>query len=116
MESISLDLSMRASTSVAFLCDSTGCSGGFDYASRKGTDLQMRLEWEQKNLSSGAVGGGTLALGKSGLASMSRVVGELDFDTAMSAGTIRLIGSGEDNLGGETATATFDVTGSVSKL
>ncbi len=47
---------------------------------------------------------------------MSRVIGELDFDTTMSVGTFRLIGSGEDHLGGETATATFDVTGSVSKL
>ena len=43
------------------------------------------------------------------------VTGELDLDASMSTGTLRLHGSGSDSLGGDFASATFDVTGPVTR-
>ena len=110
-----LSLQDLATTSVTFDCsDGARCVGSFDFSTRTGTSLDVLLHWDQTNLVSGSLGGGSLVLGRDGLASMSRVLGELDLDLAKASGTLRLRGSGSDSLGGDFANVDFDVAGPIS--
>ena len=64
-----------------------------------------------------ALGGGSLLLanGGPGLGGVTRVLGELELNASMATGTLRLHGAGSDSLGGDIASATFDVTGPVTR-
>lgn len=108
-----LRLNLPTRTTASFVCDNRGCSGSFDFLARTGTSVAADFAWDQTNLVSGGVGGGSIALGKDQLGAISRVTGELDLDTTKSTGTIRLWGAGEDALGGDVASVTFDLSGSL---
>jgi len=114
MASLNLSVPFQTTT-VTFSCDAQGCLGSFDFSSRVGTTLGMDMSWEQTKISTGSVGRGFLALGADGLGSLARVQGELDLDASKSTGTLRLHGSGSDNLGGEFASVRFDISGPVGK-
>lgn len=110
-----LSLQDLAATSVTFDCsDGVRCVGAFDFSTRTGTSLDVLLHWDQTNLVSGSLGGGSLRLGRDGLASMSRVLGELDLDLTKASGTLRLRGGGSDSLGGDFASIDFDIAGKIS--
>ena len=99
---------------VTFDCsDGSRCLGSFDFSTRNGTSLDALLEWDQTNLSTGSLGGGSLRLGENGLGKMSRVLGELDLDKSKKVGTLRIRGGGSDRFGGTFANIGFDVAGPV---
>jgi len=100
---------------VTFDCSSgTSCVGSFDFSTRTGTSLDVLLQWDQTNLVTGSLGGGSLLLGENGLGSMGRVLGELQLDSSKEHGTLRLRGGGSDGFGGSFASIDFDVAGPIS--
>lgn len=110
-----LSLEEVGKASVTFDCsDGLSCIGSFDFSTRSGTSPDVLLEWDQTNLSTGSLGGGSLLLGENGLANMGRVLGELDLDASKQSGTLRLRGSGSDSFGGTFASIDFDVAGPIS--
>lgn len=111
-----LQLNLPSRTTAIFVCDSSGCTGSFDFIGRTGTSIAADFAWDQTNVQNGAIGGGAVALGKDELGEISRVMGELELDTTKSSGTIRLWGTGQDNFGGDVADVTFDLTGPVNKF
>lgn len=111
VDTAQLQLNLPTRTTASFVCDTSGCSGSFDFLTRTGTSILADFAWDQTNILSGAVGGGSLALGKDELGSITRVTGELELDSTKSTGTIRMWGAGQDSFGGESASVTFDLTG-----
>ncbi len=115
VDTAQIRLNLPARTTTSFVCDTAGCSGSFDFLARTGTSVEADVAWDQTNLQTSAVGGGSLALGRKKLGHLSRVTGELELDSTKTTGTIRIWGTGEDHFGGEAARVTFDLRGSVSR-
>ena len=110
-----LSLNSVGRTSVTFDCsDRSSCNGTFDFDSGRETDLEVLLTWDQTNLSTGTVGGGTLLLGDNGLAKMTHVTGELKLNSDKEKGSLSLRGKGADKLDGSFVSVDFDITGPVS--
>lgn len=110
-----LSINRTATTPVSFACDSSGCSGSFEFLARSGVTIAADLNFEQQHLPTSTLGGGHIGLGADGLGAFTRVVGELDLDTTKSVGTLRLRGEGQDAMGGEFASTSFDLTSAVSR-
>ncbi len=107
-------LNLPTSTTVSFVCDSSGCSGAFDFVEDLGkTSVTADIAWDQTNLPKNRIGSGSLALGKDRLGSLSRVSGELELDATKSVGTVRIWGDGGDAFGGNVASVVFDLRGAV---
>jgi hypothetical protein len=112
-----LDLAADQTTTATFNCTSSECFGTFDFSLRAGTQISLNLSWDQTTTATGSIGGGSLLLsnGGDGLGGVTRLLGELDLDPSMNTGTLHLRGSGSDSLGGDIASATFDITGQVGR-
>ncbi len=109
------ELAISQTTSVKFTCGKSSCEGLFSFSANAGTPLSLNMTWDQLTTATGSVGGGTLALsnGPGSLGGMKKLLGTLVLDTTLGAGTLELQGNGSDALGGDFASATFDIAGPV---
>lgn len=115
----SLTLNAPVEAWVSFSTCSRGqCTGTFNVSSREGNPIGVNLFWTQRSLETGSIDEGALHLGNGAgaLGGVEALTGELTLDRSGSIGTLRLVGGGEDALGGDFATADFDIVGSVTPL
>lgn len=114
---VSLRLSQPIAADIAFAsCTAGECLGAFEFSTTNGNAIAFDLEWTQVEQGSAPqISEGLLHLGNDGtsLGSVDALYGELTLDPAAEFGTLRLIGSGEDALGGTLASISFDITGDI---
>ena len=111
-----VELAYPEVTTIDFVCDRLGCVGDFAFVSSV-APLAMNLNWQQTNVvtQQSSAAGLLLSNGVGGLGGLNTLSGQLDLDTSLSAGTIQVVGSGSDAFGGDIASATFDLRGTVDR-
>jgi hypothetical protein len=114
-----LDLNARVAATASFgACRHGQCKGTFEMSNRNGNPIGINLFWTQRNTQTSSIDEGAIHLGNGvgALGGVEALTGELTLDTSGSTGTLRLVGGGADALGGDFATADFDLLGSVAPL
>lgn len=114
-----LRLSRSAVAEVSFAeCSVSECSGEFAFSAAEGNALQFDLEWTQVNLSTQSTGHGAIHISNEGegLGGVDIFYGSIHLDPSGEFGTINMLGSGEDSLGGDFASAEFMLWGYVETI
>jgi hypothetical protein len=99
-------------------CDGGWCDGTFEFSADEGNPIAVNLFWTQRNQLTGSIDEGALPLGNGhgDLGSVEALVGEIIIDEDGQYGTLRLVGSGADALGGDFAEVSFELEGDVAPI
>ena len=90
----------------------------FEFSAADGNPIGANVFWTQRSLLNESVDEGAIHVANDGegLGGLDALVGVLVLDRAAEFGTLRLVGSGEDALGGDFASVSFDITGEVQPM
>lgn len=114
-----LSLNQTAVAEVFFdECGVSTCEGSFEYSVAEGNSIGVDLEWTQVNPTTMSTGHGALYLANDGVAlgGVDALYGSIQLDLQGERGIIQLFGSGEDSLGGDFASADFEMYGFVETI